>query len=71
MCRNYVTKTYEKGIISVPNAVEIFAKVRMVKLCLPLNHLHTSGSVLPTILANCFCVSPLSFKSESILSDIA
>ena len=57
--------------ISVSKAIDILAKVRIVKLCLPLNHLHTSGSVFPTILANCFCVSPLAFNSKSIFSETA
>ena len=53
-----------------PNAVSILAMVCMVKLCLPVNHLDISDSLLWSFWAKSFWVSFFAFRTSLMRSAI-
>ena len=63
--------SYYIVIMGIPKKVESLAKVAIVKLCSPLNHLVTSFGRLPIAVASCFLLSPRCSISNAILSEIA
>ena len=54
-----------------PNAVSIFAMVCMVKLCLPVNHLDISDSLLWSFWAKSFWVRFFAFRTSLMRSAIS